>query len=58
MIEKFKSGDKVVCTWGSDKGVEFIVVKVLQDQYSCKRVDKLNDRYYGFKDRHLRGYNK
>lgn len=46
-----KIGDTIVSTFGSTKGIEFIVKAILNGGfYSCQRKDGENERYYQFND--------
>lgn len=49
---KFKAGDKVVCTWGTNKGKAFTIRKRLShDGYSCTVTGEADGRYYYMNDR-------
>ena len=37
MNKQFKVGERVICTWGSNKGLEFVIKKPHDDCYICKR---------------------
>ena len=50
---KFKVGQKVVCTWGTNKGKEFIIEVVLAKAYSCSLVGGDNSKYYEYDDNTL-----
>lgn len=55
---KFKKDQRVVCTWGSNKGKEFIIEVVLKDGYSCSMVggDEVkyeHKKYYAYDDNKL-----
>lgn len=50
---KFKVGDKVVCTWGLNRGKEFIIMLVISHGYSLKIADGSDDKYYGYHDDQL-----
>ena len=52
MNKNFKLGQTVVCTFGSNKGKEFIITAILKDTYSCKLVDD-DGKYYEYNDRTL-----
>lgn len=44
-----KIGDIVICTWGSNKGKEFIVKKFLDNgNFSCILKDGSNNKHYEY----------
>jgi uncharacterized protein YodC (DUF2158 family) len=56
MNKKFKVGEEVVCTWGTNKGKEFKISLLLKDgSYSCRSLDDSDEKYYRYDDNSLRG---
>jgi hypothetical protein len=53
MNKNFKVGQKVICTFGSNKGKEFIIEAILKDSYSCSLVDG-DGKYYEYNDNTLK----
>lgn len=53
MNKKFKVNQDVVCTWGSNKGKEFTIVRVLNNGYSCKLKEFNDGKNYGYDDNTL-----
>ncbi|MCM3387289.1 hypothetical protein M3649_03970 [Ureibacillus chungkukjangi] len=50
MNRKFKLDQKVVCTFGSNKGKEFIVKLIVSDGYSCQLANENDGKYYRYTD--------
>lgn len=48
--KNFKVGQEVVCTQGHNKGEKFVIVLVLADGYSCKKVGTEDGKYYHYDD--------
>lgn len=46
----FNVGDKVVCTWGTNKGKVFIIELIMKESYSCSLADKSDNKYYEYTD--------
>jgi hypothetical protein len=47
---KFKIGQKVICTLGSNRGKEFTIVVIFKYGYSCLLSNENDGKYYFFTD--------